>query len=344
MKSPYIHELQPEQLVNGLFLVQYKDIRQKKSGEPYLSLMLSDRTGELEAKMWDNVAEVMNTFERDDFINVRGLLQVFQNRLQLTVHKIRPQPGDSVDLADFFPASKRNPDEMFAELQSLAASIGNAHLRALVESVINDPQYSRALRVAPAAKNIHHAYLGGLLEHVLSLCSLARQTAPHYHVDLDLVLTGAILHDIGKVHELTYDRAFGYSSDGQLLGHIVIGLRIIAEKLREMPDFPPALCKLVEHMIVSHHGYLEYGSPKLPAFPEALLLHHLDNMDSKMECMRAFIEKDRQVEGCWTGYNNTLERSVLKKDKYLEPPARRPEPEPVTVSGFADKLRNAWKP
>ncbi len=341
MKSPYVSELQPEQLVNALFLVQYKDIRQKKSGEPCLSLILADRTGEVEAKMWDNVTEVMHTFERDDFLQVRGLLQVYQNRLQLTIHKLRPQDSSSVDLADFFPASKRNADEMFAELLEVTASIRNPHLRSLVNAIVTDPMYARTLRLAPAAKNIHHAFLGGLLEHILSLCSLAQLTAPHYKVDLDLLLTGAILHDIGKVHELTYDRAFGYSTDGQLLGHIVIGLRIIADKLRDLPDFPPELCKLVEHMIVSHHGELEYGSPKLPAFPEALLLHHLDNMDAKMECMRAFLEKDRQMEGVWTAYNHTLERSVLKMKKYLEP---APKAEAVTVSNFADKLRTAWKP
>ncbi len=190
-------------------------------------------------------------------------------------------------------------------------------------------------RTAPAAKHVHHAFLGGLIEHVLSVCNLCRVTAAHYsYVDLDLLLTGAVLHDVGKVAELTYDRSFGYSTEGQLLGHIIIGLRLLHEKLQRFPDFPPKLRVLVEHLIVSHHGELEYGSPKVPLFPEAMLLHHLDNLDSKMECMRSLVAKDRHVEGCWTGYNASLERSLLKKAKYLEedPGALVPEPIPAEPS------------
>lgn len=365
MKSPYVSELVPNQVTTATLLVQHKDIRQKKSGEPYLSLTLGDRTGEIDAKMWDNAAEVLGEFERDDFLKVRGLVQVFQNRLQFTIHKLQKQGFDAVDFTDFYPASERNPEEMFAELGEVIASVGNEHLRALLTSITADGEIVKRLKIAPAAKTIHHSFLGGLLEHVLSLCRLAKLTASHYKdIDLDLLLTGAILHDIGKIHELTYDRSFGYSTDGQLLGHIIIGVQMVGEKIRALPDFPPKLQRLVEHMIVSHHGELAFGSPKLPAFPEALLLHHLDNLDSKMECMRAFAVKDKQVEGCWTGYCGTLERSVLKKGKYLAadepsiaqepeqaqqpvarftPPAPPPRPAPQT-SLFADKLKSALKP
>jgi 3'-5' exoribonuclease len=191
-------------------------------------------------------------------------------------------------------------------------------------------------RIAPAAKHVHHAYLGGLIEHVLSVCNLCRVTAAHYkYVDLDLMLTGAVLHDVGKVAELTYDRSFGYSTEGQLVGHIIIGLRLLHDKLQRFPDFPSKLRVLVEHMIVSHHGELEFGSPKVPMFPEALLLHHLDNLDSKMESMRSLVAKDRYVEGCWTGYNASLERSLLKKAKYLEEELDAPPPElapPIPVA------------
>jgi 3'-5' exoribonuclease len=204
-------------------------------------------------------------------------------------------------------------------LRQIISGIGNLHLRALLDAFMDDEAIARRYRTAPAAKNVHHAYLGGLIEHVLSLCTLCRATAAHYrHVDLDLMLAGAVLHDIGKISELTYDRSFGYSTEGQLLGHIVIGLRMIQEKIARFPDFPPRLRTLVEHMIASHHGELEFGSPKVPLFPEALLLHHLDNLDSKMECMRNMVAKDRHVEGCWTGYSSALDRSVLKKAKYLE--------------------------
>jgi 3'-5' exoribonuclease len=327
MKSPFVNDLKPNQVITTTFLVHGKDVRQKKSGEPYLSLLLGDRTGDVDAKMWDNVAEVMETFERDDFVKVKGLLQIFQNRLQLTIHKMSRVLDGDVDFADYFPASERDPAEMFAELRGIIAGIGNPHLQALLYAFMDDEPLARMYRTAPAAKQVHHAFLGGLIEHVLSLCSLARMLATHYtYIDIDLLLTGVILHDVGKVAELTYDRSFGYSSEGQLVGHIAIGLRFLHEKLQRLPDFPPKLRVLVEHMILSHHGELEFGSPKLPQFPEALLLHHLDNLDSKMECMRALVAKDRLVEGCWTAYNASLERSVLKKAKYLEVEPAVPAP------------------
>ena len=377
MKPSYLSDIKPNQVFTTTFLVHVKDVRQKRSGEPYLSLLLGDRTGEVDAKMWDNVVEVVDTFERDDFVKVKGVLQVFQNRLQMSVHKMARVLDSDVDFADFFPASARDPMEMFAELRGLAASVGNPHLRALLNAILDDEPLARKYRTAPAAKHVHHAYLGGLIEHVLSVCRLCQVTAAHYgNVDLDLLLAGAILHDIGKVTELTYERSFGYSSEGQLLGHIIIGLRLVAEKLQQLPDFPPKLRVLVEHLIVSHHGELEYGSPKVPLFPEALLLHHLDNLDSKMECMRELAEKDRHVDGCWTGYSASLDRSILKKGRYLEEePARRTDEldapvrraEPLSAadgsaekipapaeprerqrfapgdSDFAEKLQQAWR-
>jgi 3'-5' exoribonuclease len=209
---------------------------------------------------------------------------------------------------------------------------------------MSDPEIARRYKIAPAAKSVHHAYLGGLIEHVLSMCSLARLTSAHFKdIDLDLLLTGVVIHDIGKIHELTYDRAFGYSSEGQLTGHMVIGLRMISDKIAGIPDFPPRLRTLLEHMIISHHGELEFGSPKVPLFPEALLLHHLDNLDSKMECMRAFLEKDRLVVGCWTGYNASLERPVLKKRKYLDGTVE-PAPQPATEAVAATAASQAPKP
>ncbi len=332
MKSPYINELEANRVITTSFLVHQKEVRQKKSGELYLSLLLGDRTGELDAKMWDNVADVIDAFDRDDFVKVKGLIQVFHNRPQLTIHKMRRMDDSEIEFGDYFPSSRRNPDEMWTELRLVIDGIGNAHLKALLEAIFNDEEISRRYRMAPAAKQIHHAFLGGLIEHVLSLCKLARMTAPHYpNVDEDLVLTGALLHDIGKIYELNYERGFSYSNEGQLLGHINIGVRMVGEKLAGLPDFPAGLRSLVEHMILSHHGQLEFGSPKLPQFPEALLLHYLDDMDSKMECMRALIENDRQVEGCFTTYSPALERPALKKDRFLNgvPAARVPAEKPV---------------
>ena len=317
MKSPYVKELEANKNFTTSFLVRSKDIREKKTGEPYLSLGLCDRTGEIEAKMWDNVAEVMDTFERDDFVKVKGLIQIYHNRPQLTIHKMRRLDDQEIDFTDYFAASTRDPEEMWRELRSILAGMTEPHLRALVDAVLDDPEIASRYKKAPAAKQIHHAWLGGLLEHVLSLCRLCRFAAEHYRVDVNLLMAGAILHDVGKVYELSYDRSFGYTTEGQLLGHMVIGLRIVADKLRNLADFPPHLRTLVEHMIVSHHGKLEFGSPKLPQFPEALLLHYLDDMDSKMECMRSLVEHDRQVDGLFTGYNVSLERTVLKKAKYM---------------------------
>jgi 3'-5' exoribonuclease len=374
MKSPYVREMKPNQVVTTTFLVHVKDVRQKKSGDPYLSLLLGDRTGDIDAKMWDNVAEVMNTFDRDDFVRVKGLLQIFQNRPQLTIHKMARVLDSDVDFGDYFPASARDPLEMFTELRGIVAGIGNPHLRDLLNAFLDDEPLARLYRTAPAAKSVHHAWLGGLIEHVLSVCRLCRTVGAQYdYLDLDLLLTGAVLHDVGKIAELTYERSFGYSAEGQLLGHIVIGLRLLHEKLQRFPDFPPKLRVLVEHLIVSHHGELEYGSPKIPLFPEALLLHFLDNLDSKMECMRKMVAMDRHVEGFWTGYNNALDRSVLKTARYLsdappesaaeapEVPDRAPQPAPTaappsppvasdrsdaaahSASAFAEKLQQAWR-
>jgi len=320
MKSPFVRELKPNEPATAVLLVQNKEVRQKKTGEPYLSMTLCDRSGELDAKMWDNVAEVMDTFDRDDFIKVKGLLQLYNNRPQFTIHKLRPVEDHEVDFSDFFAASARDPQEMWAELQGIVAGLSSAPLRALLEAFLQDPDIAARYKVAPAAKTIHHAFRSGLLEHVLSLCGLARLVAPHYpFIDLDLVLTGVVLHDIGKIYELTYERGFGYSAEGQLIGHISIAMRMMSDKLRGLPDFPVELRNLVEHMILSHHGKLEFGSPKVPVFPEALLLHYLDDLDSKMESMRALIEKDPQSEGLFTGYSSSLERVALRKTRYLAP-------------------------
>lgn len=361
MKSPYVSELQANQTVQGTFLVAHKDIRQKKSGEPYLSLILADRTGDLEAKMLDNASEALDTFDRDDFVRVKGLLQVFQNRPQLLLHKIQPVADSEVDASDFFAVSARDRDEMFRELQGWISGMVDPHLKSLVEAIFGDESIGRSFRNAPAAKTVHHAWIGGLIEHVLSMCHLAKFAAAHYPgIDFDLLLAGVLLHDIGKIRELSYSRSIAYTSQGQLLGHIMIGIGIVEEKLRGLPHFPPRLHELLLHMILSHHGELEFGSPKVPLFPEALLLHHLDNLDSKMECMRMLIEKDKLVDGVWTAYNSALDRSALKKCKFLEaepvagaavvprasssPPAESsPRPRAEPTSPFADKLISALR-
>jgi 3'-5' exoribonuclease len=319
MKSPFVRELKPDEIATAVFLVSTKEVRQKRSGEPYLSLILSDRTGEIDCKMWDNVAEIIETFDRDDFVKVKGLMQLYNNRPQFTVHKLRRLEDHEVDPRDFFPASLQDPEVMWAELRAIVSAIESAHIRGLLNAFLDDPDIAARYRVAPAAKTIHHAFRSGLLEHVLSLLKLAKLVSGHYgSIDVDLLTAGIVLHDIGKIYELSYERGFGYSAEGQLLGHIAIAIRMIADKLRGLPDFPVALRNLIEHMVLSHHGQLEFGSPKIPIFPEALLLHYLDDMDSKMECMRVQIDRDPQAEGYFSAYSPSLGRVALRKTRYLE--------------------------
>jgi 3'-5' exoribonuclease len=283
---------------------------------------LADRTGEIEAKMWDNVGEVIDAFQRDDFVKVKGLVQIYQNRAQFTVHRLRRLEEHEVDLSDYFPCSERDPEEMFRELRGIIAGFADPNLRALLEAIFSDAERVRLFKLAPAAKHIHHACRGGLLEHVLSLCTLSRLVGSHYpQIDVDLLTTGVILHDIGKLEELSYARSISYSTDGQLLGHIVIGLRLLNKTFDGLPDFPPRLRTLIEHMVLSHHGELAFGSPKTPMFAEALLLHHLDNLDSKMDALRSALKRDRQIEGEFTNWIAPLERALLKKEQYLHPSA-----------------------
>jgi len=345
VKTVFVRQIQPDQVVQSSFLVQAKDLRQDKAGKTYLSMTLGDRSGSLDAKMWEGAAEAAPTFDRDDFIEAKGLVQVFRNRPQMTVHKLHRLDDEAIDFADYFPHTEKNVDEMWAELRAEVARMGNAHLRGLVEAFLDDPEVARRLRIAPAAKTLHHAVLGGLLEHVISLIRLCRAVAPNYpFVDPDLVLTGVVLHDLGKIYELNYDRTFSYSTEGQLIGHLVIMVRMLQEKAAA--DFPPKLKLLVEHLILSHHGKYEFGSPRLPLFPEALLLHYLDDMDSKLESMRATLAADGSIEGEWTGYNAALERTLLKKDKFLagpKPEAAPPAARSPRQSAFGDQLHAALK-
>jgi 3'-5' exoribonuclease len=319
MKDIYVRDLQPNQIITSAFLVQAKDVRFKKTGEGYLSLSLSDKTGEVEAKIWENVEEISPLFERDDFIKVKGAVQIFRKKPQLTVHKLRRLEETEVELEDFFPHSRRNPGEMWEELESVVAAVHDPHLGALLAKILADPEIASRLRQAPAAKSLHHAYLGGLLEHILSLCRLAKLVLQNYGgLNEDLVITGVLLHDLGKIYELSYARSFGYTSDGQLLGHMILEIEILHRKLAELPDFPRPLQTLLEHLIISHHGQYEYGSPKLPMFPEALLLHYIDDLDSKLQSMQMLIAKESELEGDWTGFLPSLGRPLLKVAKFLE--------------------------
>lgn len=306
-------------VLTSSFVVVSKQVKPKKTGEPYLALTLGDRTGQLEAKMWDNVEDALDAFEQDDFIKIKGLLNKYKNRFQITIHKLRRLGDSEIDFADYLPKTTKDIGELW---QTLAGFVGNFQdpcLKALVEAFMSDPDIAEAYRTAPAAKTLHHAYIGGLLDHVVSLfrsCDLICRNYPQ--INRDLLLTGAFLHDIGKIHELAYNRSFSYTTRGQLLGHMVIELEMVHAKIAQIPNFPSELKTLVEHLIISHHGQYEFGSPKLPMFPEALVLHYLDDLDSKMESMRAHFAREVSSEGVWTGYNPSLARPLLNTAKFLE--------------------------
>jgi 3'-5' exoribonuclease len=322
MKDFYISQCaqQENKVITSSFVVVSKQVKPKKTGEPYLALTIGDRSGQLEAKMWDNVEDAIDAFEQDDFLKIKGLINRYKNRFQLTIHKVRRLGDSEIDFTDYLPKTSKNIDELWSTLTAFVDGMKNAHLRNLIRAFIDDPEIAKAYRAAPAAKTLHHAYIGGLLDHVVSLfrsCDLISQNYPQ--INRDLLLSGAFLHDIGKIHELTYQRSFSYTTQGQLLGHMIIELEMLRDKIAAQPDFPKELHILLEHLIISHHGEYEFGSPKLPMFPEALMLHYLDDLDSKMESMRAHFERESDLEGPWTTYNGSLGRPLLNTAKFLTP-------------------------
>jgi 3'-5' exoribonuclease len=322
MKDFYISDCarHENKIITSTFVVVAKQIKPKKTGEPYLALTLGDRSGQVEAKMWDNVDDVLEAFEQDDFLKVKGLINKYKQRFQLTIHKLRKLGDSEIEFDDYLPKTSKNIDELWQTLASFVATFENPYLKSLVQAFMADPEISSAYRNAPAAKTLHHAYIGGLLDHVVSLfrsCDLMCQN--YSQINRDLLLTGAFLHDIGKIHELTYNRSFSYTTKGQLLGHMIIELEMLRAKLILVPNFPDELKTLVEHLIISHHGEYEFGSPKLPMFPEALMLHYLDDLDSKMEAMRAHFERESSLDGPWTSYNPSLGRPLLNTEKFLAP-------------------------
>src|SRR5262249_16646414 len=306
------------QVITTSFVVVSKQAKPKKSEEIYLSMTVADRTGYLDAKMWDNVPDHINRFEQDDFVKVRGLLNRFNGRFQLTVHKVRSLEEKEVDFNDYLPRTTKDIGELWRTLQEFVAGFSDPHLQALLCAFMSDPGIEQAYKNAPAAKTLHHAYIGGLLDHVVSLFRLCDLACRNYAetINRDLLLTGAFLHDIGKIHELTFARSFTYTTRGQLLGHMIIELEMLHEKIAQVPGFPGEYKTLIEHMIISHHGKYEFGSPKMPMFPEALMLHYLDDLDSKMESMRAHFQREPESE--WTTYNSSLERPLLNSGRMLE--------------------------
>lgn len=286
MKEPTIADLAryENQSITGFFAVAAKQTRAKKDGSQYFALTLGDSTGQIEARMWDTTEA--GEFSAGEVVKLRGQVCRYQEKLQINVDRIRRAAAGEFDLGDFVPKTDRDVNGLWAELNSYVEGFTDPYLRALLRSFLDDSEIATALREAPAAKSMHHAWIGGLLEHIVSLLGICDLAAKHYDVNRDLLLTGAVLHDIGKLRELRWGTSFDYTLEGQLLGHITIGVGMIDRKMDAIPDFPLNLRVLVQHLVLSHHGKYEFGSPKLPMIPEAVLLHYLDDMDAKMQTMR----------------------------------------------------------
>ena len=309
-------------VVTSFFALQSMQARERRGGGgQYLALVLMDRTGSMDARMWEEFAEALGTCSEGCYVKVQGQVQTYGGRYQIVVQRMRPAREDEIDRADYVPHTRFDVEVMWAELRGYVTEFANADLRRLVLAFLDDPEIAAAYKAAPAARRLHHAWIGGLLEHVLALVRVCAAMAPFYpEVDSDLLVTGAVLHDIGKVRELAWERGFQYTTEGELVGHISIAQGMLREKLAGLPAFPERLRVLVEHMIVSHHGKLEFGSPKLPMTPEALLLSALDDLEAKFEAMRrefAAAEANGRAAGDVTDWVRSMERPLLNSRAYL---------------------------
>lgn len=325
MKKQFASQIQERDWVETVFLVRDKNIGMAKNGKPYLTLKLMDRSGEMEGRVWDRADEIAAQFERDDFIRVSGKASVYMGKMQLIIQELGRIDENAVDLADFLPVAARPVDEMVDDLKDRVASFTDPHLRALLEAFLADPAFLAAYSRAPAAKAMHHVYLGGLLEHSLAVATLADDICRRYPgLNRDLLVAGALLHDVGKISELRYARSFDYTDVGKLVGHIVIGVEIVQEKLRSLPGFPLELAILLKHLLLSHHGQYEFGSPKRPKTVEAVILNFIDDLDSKINGVRTHIDKEADTEAAWTQYHRLYDRYFFKGFGELSTPIAAP--------------------
>src|SRR5271155_1411089 len=307
--------------VTTYFVLSSLQVRDKKQGGQYLALTLSDKTGSFEGRMWDDVGEALASCSEGCYVKVQGDVSKYQGKFQITLKKLRLAADSEIDPRDFQPATKFDVEEMWAELRGYVAAFKNADLRRLVFAFLDDEGIGTAFKSAPAAKRLHHAWLGGLLEHVVTLVRVCLATVPFYpEVDADLLVTGAILHDIGKVRELEWRSSFSYTVEGQMIGHISIAQGLLREKVQALAPFPEGLRVLVEPMILSHHGKYECGSPKLPMTPEAILLSALDDLEAKMQATRnefAAAEASGKGSDELTEWVRSMERPLFDTKKYL---------------------------
>ena len=309
----YIETFHEGNHISDIYLCKTKQIQLTKTGKEYGNLILQDKTGTIEAKIWDLSSPGVGEFDAMDYVHIEADVTLFQNANQLNVRRIRTaREGEYVE-ADYLPVSKKEIGKMYEELLGFVRSVKNPWLTQLLSGYfVEDKEFAKAFQFHSAAKTVHHGFVGGLLEHTLSVVKLCDYYAGYYKtLNRDLLLTAAMFHDIGKMQELSRFPENDYTDDGQLLGHIMIGTEMISERIRQIPDFPPRLASELKHCILAHHGELEYGSPKKPALLEALALNFADNTDAKMETMIEALAAGGTNKG-WLGYNRLLETNIRK--------------------------------
>ncbi|MBL7179865.1 MAG: HD domain-containing protein [Pseudomonadota bacterium] len=308
MKKQFIKDFKPGDFIDDIFVLAEKTVAQKRDGNKYLNIILADKTGSIKGVVWDNVDRIAAGLSSGDVVGVQATVNEYKGTAQLVIKNMTAGPAEAVDPAEFLPATRLDIENMFERFLKIAASLKDGHLKALLDAFLSDEEFVRKFKTAPAAKKMHHAYLGGLLEHTLSMATLAEKIAGHYSgIDRDLLIAGAMLHDIGKTRELEYTFKIDYSDQGRLLSHIVIGLEMIEAKLSKIIDFPEERKLLLKHMIVSHHGTQEFGSPEPPKTVEAVLLNYIDEMDSKVKGIRDFMASEDAGE-TWTSFHRLLGR------------------------------------
>jgi 3'-5' exoribonuclease len=318
MSRQFVEQLRDGDALDEVYLLTEKQLRANRNGNPFLLLELRDRTGGIQGRMWNAGEQIARGFNAGDFVQIVGRVQMFQGALQVIVTEVTRAEQQKVDYGDFLPQTDQSIPKLLDRLRGYLLRLGNPHLRALAECFLMDDAFVRAFSTCPAGVKLHHAYVGGLLEHTVSMMDAADKLLALYPaVDRDLLLFGVFLHDAGKTRELTYARAFGYSDEGQLVGHIPIAVAMLAETATKVPDltgepFPRELMLRVQHMILSHHGELAYGSPRVPMTPEAMLLHLIDLTDTRMHMVLRDLKEDRNNPAAWTPYNANLGRRIYK--------------------------------
>jgi 3'-5' exoribonuclease len=318
MQRRYVNQLGPQETINEVFRATEKQLRPNRNGNLYLQVDLSDRTGVVNARMWNASEPVYRSFENGDFVRVEGSTQLFQGAMQLIITRLTKVEAKEVLEDDFTPIGAVQVDKLMVRLTEMLREITDPHLRNLAECFLMDEAFLQKLSRAPAGIKHHHAYLGGLLEHIVNLMEVVLRIAPCYPmIDRDLLLLGAFLHDMGKVDELSYDRELAYTDEGQLIGHLVMAISMLEAKLREVEKLsgepvPEETVLRLKHLIISHHGEYEYGSPKLPMTLEAVALYCLDNLDAKVFAFNQQLRDDPNVESSWTHYNPNMNRKLFK--------------------------------